>query len=307
MKYWIVNFLLALLLAPVLFGVVNKVKAFFAGRKGPRILQTWYDIIKLLKKGSVYSTSSTWIFKLAPLGTLAAVLLAMLFLPLGFATSPLGFQGDALLFLYMLGMGRMLTVLGALDTASSFEGMGAARELQFSVISEGTVILFLAFLAVQSSSCQLSEMLCGRSADFWRSAAPSMVLSVCALYVVLLTECCRVPVDDPETHLELTMIHEAMILDNSGPDLAVIHYGAGLKLWIFSAILTALVIPVGVLSPWCATLVMTAGCFIIAVAVGVTESMMARYRFLKVPQMLMGGFCIEFSALALLLISGGVK
>ena len=118
-------------------------EAFFAGRKGPRILQTWYDIIKLLKKGSVYSTSSTWIFKLAPLGTLAAVLLAMLFLPLGFATSPLGFQGDALLFLYMLGMGRMLTVLGALDTASSFEGMGAARELQFSVISEGTVMIFL--------------------------------------------------------------------------------------------------------------------------------------------------------------------
>ena len=307
MKYWIVNFLLALILAPVLFGIINKVKAFFAGRKGPRIMQTWYDIIKLLKKGSVYSTSSTWIFKLAPLGTLAAVLTAMLFLPLGFASSPLGFQGDALLFLYMLGVGRMLTVLGALDTASSFEGMGAARELQFSVISEGTVILLLAFLAVQSGSCQLSEMLCGRGVDFWDKAAPSMVLSVCALYVVLLTECCRVPVDDPETHLELTMIHEAMILDNSGPDLAVIHYGAGLKLWIFSAILTAMAVPAGLLASWWGTLVMLGGGVFIAVAVGVTESMMARYRFLKVPQMLMGGFCIEFGALALLLISGGVK
>ena len=103
------------------------------------------------------------------------------------------------------------------------------------------------------------------------------------------------------------MIHEAMILDNSGPDLAFIHYGAGLKLWIFGSILTARVIPAVVTNPWIATLIMTAGCFLIAVFVGVTESMMARYRFLKVPQMLMGGFCVEFAALALLLISGGVK
>ena len=307
MKYFIINALLALILAPVLFGVINKVKAFFAGRKGPRIMQTWYDIFKLLRKGTVYSTSSTWIFRIAPVGTLAACLMALLFLPLGYAQSPLGFQGDALLFLYLLGLGRMLTVLGALDTASSFEGMGAARELQFSVISEGTLLLLLAFLAIQSGSCELSVMLCGRPCDFWGAAAPSMVLSAVALYVVLLTECCRVPVDDPETHLELTMIHEAMILDNSGPDLAFIHYGAGLKLWIFGSIFAALVIPAGALSPWMGTLAMTGICFILAVAVGVTESMMARYRFLKVPQMLMGGFCIEFGALALLLLLGGSK
>lgn len=307
MTYWIINLLLALLLAPVLFGVINKVKAFFAGRKGPRIMQTWYDIIKLLRKGSVYSTSTCWIFKFAPVGTFVCLLMAIAFLPLGFAPSPLGFQGDALLFLYLLGMGRMLTVLGALDTASSFEGMGSARELQFSVISEGTMILFLAFLAVQSGSCQLSTMFCGRAGGVWSYAAPSMVLSIAALYVVLLTECCRVPVDDPETHLELTMIHEAMILDNSGPDLALIHYGAGLKLWIFSAILTSLIFPAALLSPWGGTLLTVGCCFVIAVAVGVTESMMARYRFLKVPQMLMGGFCVEFAALALLLISGGAK
>ena len=307
MSYWIINFLLALILAPVLFGVLNKVKAFFAGRKGPRVMQTWYDIFKLLRKGTVYSSSTTWIFRFAPVGTLAALLTAMLFLPLGFSVSPLGFQGDALLFLYMLGMGRMLTVLGALDTASSFEGMGAARELQFSVISEGTMLLFLAFLAIQSGSCELSAMLCLRDSDFWCSSAPSMLLSAAALYVVLLTECCRVPVDDPETHLELTMIHEAMILDNSGPDLAFIHYGAGLKLWIFGSILTALVIPGSTFAPWAAMIVMTASCFLIAVIVGITESMMARYRFLKVPQMLMGGFCVEFAALALLLISGGAR
>lgn len=307
MIYWVINFLLALILAPVLFGVLNKVKAFFAGRKGPRIMQTWYDIFKLLRKGTVYSTSTTWIFRLAPAGTLAAILVAMLFIPLGFAVSPFGFQGDALLFLYMLGLGRLLTVLAALDTASSFEGMGAARELQFSVISEGTLLLFLAFLALQSSSCELSSMLCGRNGNFWSSAAPSMLLSAAAVYVVLLTECCRVPVDDPETHLELTMIHEAMILDNSGPDLALIHYGAGLKLWIFASILTALVIPGRIFSPWIGSVVMIASCFLIAIIVGITESMMARYRFLKVPQMLMGGFCVEFAALALLLISGGAK
>ena len=307
MIYWILNLLLALILAPVLFGVLNKVKAFFAGRKGPRIMQTWYDIFKLLRKGTVYSTSTSWIFKFAPVGTLAALLIAICFLPLGFVPSPVKFQGDALLFLYMLGLGRFLTVLGALDTASSFEGMGAARELQFSIVSEGTILLLFIFLAIQSGSCELSAMLCGRGTEFWQLGAPAMVLSAIALYVVLLTECCRVPVDDPETHLELTMIHEAMILDNSGPDLAFIHYGAGLKLWIFGSILTALVVPVFTTSPWIAALVMAAGCFIIAVFVGITESMMARYRFLKVPQMLMGGFCVEFAALALLLISGGAR
>ena len=132
--YWIINLFLALLLAPVLFGVINKVKAFFAGRKGPKVLQTWYDVFKLLRKGTVYSSSSTWIFRVAPAGTLAATFLAMLFLPLGYAHSPLGFQGDALLFLYLLGMGRMLTVLGALDTASSFEGMGSSREAHFAAL-----------------------------------------------------------------------------------------------------------------------------------------------------------------------------
>jgi formate hydrogenlyase subunit 4 len=306
MIYWILNLLLALILAPVLFGVLNKVKAFFAGRKGPRIMQTWYDIFKLLRKGSVYSTSTSWIFRYAPVGTLAALLIALCFLPLGFTASPVRFQGDALLFLYLLGLGRFLTVLGALDTASSFEGMGAARELQFSIVSEGTILLLFIFLAIQSGSCELSTMLCGRGVEFWQTAAPAMVLSAIALYVVLLTECCRVPVDDPETHLELTMIHEAMILDYGGPDLAMILYGAALKMWLLATFLVLLILPRGMMATWLNMLVYFAAIGGVAVLIGIVESVMARFRFLKVPQFINIATALAVLAIIFMIVFGEV-
>jgi formate hydrogenlyase subunit 4 len=198
-------------------------------------------------------------------------------------------------------------VIAALDTGSSFEGMGGARELQFAIISEGTLILLLAFLAMMTDSFQLSAMLNTASSADHAVAAPALALSAAALYIVMLAECCRVPVDDPETHLELTMIHEAMILDNSGPDLGIIHYAAALKLWIFASLLISLLFPATGLPGWILTLVSLGGVLICTLFVGITESIMARYRFLKVPQLLFGSFCFELAALAMLLISGGAK
>ena len=233
----------ALVLSPLLPGIINKVKAFFAGRKGPRVLQTYYDIFKLLKKESIKSSTSGGLVRLGPVLNLAALIMALLLLPNAMMLSPFSFNGDVILFLYLLGFGRMMTVLGALDTGSSFEGMGASREMQFSALAEIAFLTVAAFLAILTRSMMLSEMLRCNSGDFTTWSAPAILLTAFALLIVLLAENCRVPFDDPETHLELTMIHEAMVLDNGGPDLALIHYGASLKLWLLTVFFVSVLLP----------------------------------------------------------------
>ena len=281
--------LAALVLCPLLPGIINKIKAFFAGRKGVSVFQLYRDIAKLMKKERVHSTSSSWILPLAPSAALAAMVTALWFLPLGHGSSPAGFAGDAVIFFYLLASARFLTVLAALETGSSFEGMGASREMQFSALAEGAVFSLLALLALHSGSLELSVMLrrSGISMNSWIVSA-GMVSAALAFFVIMLCENCRVPFDDPETHLELTMIHEAMILDYGGPDLGMILYGAALKLWIFAAFFTAMVLPGSLFgTPW-GIAGYFAGTMATAVLIGIVESVMARSRFLKLPQMLTG-------------------
>lgn len=302
---WFAGFGAALLLSPLLGGIINKVKAFFAGRKGPRILQLYYDMAKLLKKGSIRSTTSGGLVGVFPLLNVTALLTAALLLPFAFAASPFSFEGDILLFLYLLGFGRVITTLGALDTGSSFEGMGASRELQFSVLAELAFLGIAAFLVIETKEYALSTMLTGTHAGLHILAE---ICAAFALFIVLLAESCRVPFDDPETHLELTMIHEAMVLDNGGPGLAFIHYGASLKLWMLSTFLVSMLLPgcTAYASPWIGLILQIAVIFCVAVLIGILESTTARYRFLKVPQMLLAAFAFSAAAL-LLLIFQGVK
>ncbi len=296
---WYFCLLLSLLLAPLLPGIINKTKAFFAGRKGPPVLQLYYDIDKLLRKGSVRSTTSTIVLKLAPSISLAALLTATLFFPFGMSASPLEFQGDIIVFFYLLGAARMATVLGALDTGSAFEGMGGSREVQFSILAEVVTFAILGFLALLSGSTSLSGTLNGFDTSAWIATGTSMTLVALAFFIVLLSENCRVPFDDPETHLELTMIHEAMILDNSGPDLAFIHFGAALKLWLLTSFLVLLVLP---LEPaWGAWSLVTyfGGVLLMGLVMGVTESIMGRFRFLKIPQIFAGALALALVAILL--------
>ena len=295
------SLLAALIFAPLLPGIINKVKAFFAGRKGPRVLQTYYDIFKLLKKESIKSSTSGGLVRLGPVLNLAALIMALLLLPNAMMLSPFSFNGDVILFLYLLGFGRMMTVLGALDTGSSFEGMGASREMQFSALAEIAFLTVAAFLAILTRSMMLSEMLRCNSGDFTTWSAPAILLTAFALLIVLLAENCRVPFDDPETHLELTMIHEAMVLDNGGPDLALIHYGASLKLWLLTVFFVSVLLPAD-LCGYTAVLIQFAAVFLTSVLVGVIESTMARFRFLKVPQMLLTAFALALVAIAMLFI-----
>jgi formate hydrogenlyase subunit 4 len=279
--------LLALVLSPLLFGVINRTKAVFAGRRGQPLRQTYFDLWKLLQKGAVYSRTTTWIFRAGPMIGLAAALTAALLMPLGQCPALLAFPADFLLFIGLLGLMRFFTVIAALDTGSSFEGMGASREVFFSALTEPALFVVLATLAQQTGQFSLSTMFEPVSNAHWLHSGPVLALVVLALMIVLLAENARIPVDDPNTHLELTMIHEVMLLDHSGPDLAFILYSAALKFWLFAALVVGIVLPVTD-NTWLNLLLAVTGMFVIAVIVGVIESVMARLRLVVVPQLLVG-------------------
>ncbi len=290
----------ALLLAPVLPGIVTRTKAVLAGRVGAPLLQPYHDLAKLLRKGAVYSTTTTWVFRLAPVAGLAALLVATGLMPLGGVRAPLAFAGDVLLFAALLGLARFATVLAALDTGSSFEGMGASREVTFAALAEPALLLGLAAVARATGGLSLSDMFAGVTEAAWLRAGPAFALLLAALLVVFLAENGRIPVDDPTTHLELTMIHEVMILDHGGVDLAFILYGSALKVWLLGALLVGLV-PVRTGSPWLDGGAAVAGLAGVAVLTGVVESSMARLRLIHVPQLLIGAGVLSVLALALVL------
>ena len=293
----VIVFILALLLAPLYAGLIIKIKAWFGGRKGSPILIHYYTLLKLIRKGSVYSTSTTFIFKLGPMVGLAAALFALMFLPIGGQRPLLSFTGDILLILYLLGLGRFFTIAAAMDTASPFEGMGAAREAYFPILCEATVFMVLILFYVLSGKLSLASYFAGNQPlELWQSAGAPLLFVVIALFIVLLTENSRVPVDDPTTHLELTMIHEVMVLDHSGPDFALIELGSFLKLFFYGTLIARLICPFELGHP-----MIEAGVFflvlgLVYIAVGVTESVMARYRMDKVPQFVLTSFALAFFA-----------
>lgn len=291
---------LGLLLCPLLFGVINRVKAKFAGRTGQPLLQSYFDLAKLLRKGAVISTSTSWAFPLGPTLGLACALCALALAPLGGQPGLISFEGDLFLFAGLLSLGRFATAAAALDTGSSFEGMGASREMQFAVPAELAQVLGLAALAQATGAYSLAELLARIDAARWEAAAPVLALTASALFLVLLAETCRIPVDDPNTHLELTMIHEVMVLDHSGPDFAFILYGQGVKMWTLAAVLTGVLVPVRG-DALAAVAAGTAAILALALVVGVVESSMARLRLLMVPRLLVGATALSGLALILLL------
>ena len=289
---YLAQFALTLILAPLLPGIINRVKAKFAGRHGKPLLQTYYDIAKLLRKGEVISRTTTWTFAVAPSVALAGTLCALALLPLGGAVSPLAFAGDFVLAAYLLGVGRFAIMLGALDTGSAFEGMGASREATFSALAEP--VFFLALMVLTSlclglghgtdTAFSLSTMFGGQTAGAWLTGKGELLLLPVIFFILLLVENCRIPVDDPNTHLELTMIHEVMVLDHSGPNMALILYGAALKLWFFAALIAGLITPT--LPLWQQMGLRVGIVLLLAVVVGIVESVMARLRMERVAYLL---------------------
>jgi len=293
--------LLPLVCAPALLGIINRTKAVFAGRVGAPLLQPYYDIFKLLRKGAVYSGTTTWVLRAGPVIGVATTLVALACLPLAGLPAPLSFAGDFILVAYLLGLGRFMTINAALDTGSAFCGMGASREAQFGALAEPALLLALAGLAWLTGQWSLSGIYAALSYETWSVAAPALGLITVTLLAVLLTENSRIPVDDPNTHLELTMIHEVMVLDHSGPDFALVEYGAALKLWLTGVLLTGVAVPALTGNPWVNMLLALAALFALAVAIGCIESMMARLRLHKVPQFIAGAGALAAMALLLAL------
>jgi formate hydrogenlyase subunit 4 len=287
-----------LALAPLLPGIVNKVKAWVAGRRGPPVLQLYYDLAKLWRKGVVMSSLASPGFLVGPAVAWVALLVAACLVPLGPLGGGQGFKGDVILVIYLLALARFSTAWAALETGSAFEGMGAAREVSYAVLSEAAVVTAVLTLSIQSGSVTLAAMLAP-------AAGTGAVLLAAGWFTVLLAENCRVPFDDPNTHLELTMIHEVMVLDHSGPPFAVVLHGASMKLLLFSVFLVEAVLPIGELSPATATAALTVGVLLVIVAVGLVESLLARYAFRRVPLLLTTAFLLCLFAL-LVAWKGGI-
>jgi formate hydrogenlyase subunit 4 len=295
-----IHVLLALTLPPLLLGVIAKTKALFAGRLGPPVLQPYYDLLKLIQKGSVFSTTTTWVFRAGPVVGLVTAVLAVLLIPLTNSSAPISFTGDLILLAYLLGLGRFFTASAAMDTGSAFEGMGAAREVTFACLAEPAFFLGLLVLAKLTGSLQLATMLGSSLAPHWMDYGASLALVLLSWFIVLLAENCRIPFDDPNTHLELTMIHEVMVLDHSGPAFGMILYGAALKLFIFGALIVRLAVPwtTGVL--WLDWPLFAGGMLAVAVVIGVVESSVARLRLTQVPVLLVAASLLSAFGIILL-------
>jgi formate hydrogenlyase subunit 4 len=289
----------ALVFAPLATGVVRKTKAFFAGRKGFPVYQTYLDLFKLMSKSVVRSSSVSWLFRFAPLVSLAASIVACAWLPFGGLPGAFSFPGGFIFLAGLFGGARFVTMLAALDTGSAFEGMGANREVFFSAFAEPAFLLGFGAVVVAPGSLSLQSAIDVAQNTAFSDYGVVASLAAAAFFILSLAENSRIPVDDPTTHLELTMIHEAMILDSSGPDLAFIEYASSLKLWFFWVLIADIVLPffrIGAAAEIVGTFLFVLA---LAVATGVVESSMARLRLMKVPQFI--GSAAAFAFIAILL------
>jgi len=290
----LIPLILALFFAPLLSGIINKTKAWFAGKTGPNIFQKYKDLYKLMLKGSVYGENTSWLFKAGPIVNLAAVFLALFFLPQGGNVAFISVNGDLFFFIYLLGLGRFFTILAAFDTGSSFEQMGASREAFYSAMTEPVLLLGLSGLGFLSQSMSLSTLYMHvENIPSLANAISSLVFIFGAFFIVMLAENSRIPVDDPTTHLELTMIHEVMILDHSGIDLAFIEYASSLKLWLFGSLTIGLIFRLFFFSFWVQILLFLVGMALIASMIGIVESFFARFKLVKIPYLLITSFVLS--------------
>jgi formate hydrogenlyase subunit 4 len=292
--------LVLLAAAPLVPGIATRTKAIMTGRRGAPVWQLYADLWKLAQRGVVYSTATTWIFRAAPVVVLATTIVAATLLPLDGLSGVMQFSGDAVAFASLLALGRFVLVLGALDTGSSFQGMGASREVTFASLVEPGIFLAFGALGLASHDFSLSTML-GASGARTAVSAPVLLPIAGSVFALALAECSRVPVDDPVTHLELTMVHEVMVLDSSGPDLAMILYASAVKMALFAAIVLDILLPAARPSGGIGVVELLGSLVALGIAIGIVESVMARLRLPKVPLYIAGASAMGLFGLILLL------
>jgi formate hydrogenlyase subunit 4 len=293
-----------LAMAPLLRGLIRKMKARLQTRQGPPLLQDYYDIAKLLRKERVRSDTASWVFAAGPLVYFGAALAATTLVPVLVAAAPLETAGGVLGLVGILALGRFALAAAALDTGSPFGGMGSSREMTIAALAEPALMLGLFTAALTAGSLNLGAAVRNLLA-LGTLFHPSDMFALAGLFVVLIAETGRIPVDNPATHLELTMIHEAMVLEYAGPDLALVEWASALKELLYITLLIDLFMPLGIATtisarPLLIALAAWAGkIFLYAVVITLIESTNAKLRLFRVPELLSVALGLGFLALAI--------
>jgi len=297
----LIQLLILLLLAPIVGGVIKKIKALTQKRQGAPVLQMYYDLYKLIKKESVVSETSSWIYKATPYIVFSTATAGALLVPVTTLVPSAQFTGDIILLFYLLALGRFFMCLSALDTGSTFGGMGSSREAMISSLIEPSVLVSIFTIGLIAGSTSIYEMMVAMNSLGNPLFHPVFILTFLAMMIIILAETSRIPFDDPATHLELTMVHEAMLLEYSGRHLALMEYGAAVKQLILITLVVNLFLPVDQL------ITLTgAGGFIlsvllyivrvvfIAVLIAIAEVSTVKFRFFSIPNLAALSFILSF-------------
>ena len=300
--YALLNTIFVILISPLFVSLIKKVKAYMQGRQGPPLLQTYYSLLKLLRKERVYSSNTSLIIRITPYINVVCIIVASLFVPVVFIPGMTAGFGNVILFLYLLVCAKFFMALAGLDAGSTFGGMGSSREMTFSAVIEPVIIIVFAALGLLLQTTNLYQMFT-TSLQSSLLINPSTLLISLSLFIILIVETSRIPVDNPETHLELTMIHEAMLLEYSGPDLAMMEMSHAVKQTLLMAVLINVLFPWGltaspnVLSVPVSIIAFMAKGVVRATAVGVFESLFAKSRLFRLPNLFMLAFFFSFSTI----------
>lgn len=298
----VLQVLLVFAAAPLLAGLMRKVRCRLEGRTGPPIVQPWRDLRKLFRKQRIRSVTTSWVFAMAPVVLVATAGLVAAVVPFLTTRSSLDQVGDLFAVVYLLLLGSVFLALAGLDTGTAFGGMGSSREVTIVALAEPALLLGIFALAMRGGSSNLASIVAATLADPQAVASPAGVLAFGALAIVVIAETGRLPVDNPSTHLELTMVHEAMILEYAGPDLALVELAAQLRLTVFLGLLANLFLPWGIATTTrpvelaLAAAAVAAKVVALAVTVAVGEVFVAKLRLFRVPELLAAGFVLAFLA-----------
>jgi formate hydrogenlyase subunit 4 len=288
----VLQFVLLLASAPLTRGIIARMKAILQRRRGTPVWRPYYDLWKLFHKEDMVPPSASWLFRISPRAAFALTVTGATIVPVLCGSALLSFSGDFILLIYLLAFARFLLMLGALDPGSSFGGMGASREAMVSALAEAPLLLSLIAVAILAKSSNIASVVVWTGNQNFFDISAVHVLALTALIFVVLAEAGRMPVDNPTTHLELTMIHEAMVLEYSGPSLAFIEWGHALKLNLLIALVIALFAPWGIASgTGMVALVTAAAVYLLKLCLSLLgiaflESIVAKLRMYVVPEFL---------------------
>lgn len=288
-------------LSPLVKGFINKIEARLQCRRGPSLFQPYYNLVKLLRKDAVVSETASWIFRATPYVTFISILIIALLVPVLSSTVPANFTGDVILVIYLFALGRFFLALSSLDTGSAFGGMGGSREMTISSMAEPAMMLSVFTVAIISGSTNLSNIT--QAMLSYKLLSPSLFLSLAALAIVIIAEAGRIPVDNPYTHLELTMIHEGMILEFSGRYLALIEWASCMKLLVLLTILVNTFLPWGIASGLTFLgLIVSFAFYVVKIGffsflIAIAESSFAKVRLFRIPNMLGTSFILGVLAI----------